>query len=81
MKISIIISVMLFVITLIAVSHFSSFKKNEIISDHIELENAYKNEITAKDIYIEALKKEIKSDKEYQKAMEIRIKQLERQVI
>ena len=72
------VNVMLFVIVLVLVSLFSSFKKNEIIIDHFYLENSLRNEITAKDNLVEALNKEIKSDKEYQKAMEVRIKQLER---
>lgn len=78
MKAMTIIGAMLFVITLVAVSYFSSFKKNEMIADHIELENAYKNEIIAKDIYIEALNREIISDKEYQEALKLKIEMLEK---
>lgn len=73
-----IITVMLFVITLVVVSYFSSFKKNEMIADHIELENALRNEIVAKEKYIGALNREIISDKEYQNALKLRIVQLER---
>ena len=73
-----IISAMLFVIVLVSVSYFSSFKKNEIIADHITLENALRNEILAKDLYIEALNKEIVSDKEYQEALKLRIEMLEK---
>ncbi len=78
MKATTIIGAMLFVIVIVSVSYFSSFKKNEIIADHITLENALRNEILAKDLYIEALNKEIVSDKEYQEALKLRIEVLEK---
>lgn len=74
-------NVLLLVVVIILVSLFSSFKKNEVIADQIELKNLLRNEIVAKDNLIEALNIRIKSDEEYQEALKNRIKQLEKEVI